>query len=60
MNVTFVTPWLGRPGTVASSQGVGVSVPYRSIHTMPALPPGDSGYQLDDGEIRVLKMHLVF
>ena len=56
-NVTFFTPWLGEPWTVASSQGVGVLIPYRSIHTMSALPTGDSGYQLDDGEGRVLKMH---
>ena len=27
------------------------------IHIMSALPTGDSGYQLDDGEGRVLKMH---
>ena len=30
--------------TVASSLGVGLSVPDRSIHKFHALPPGDSGY----------------
>ena len=30
--------------TVASSSGVGLSVPNRSIHKSHALPPGDSGY----------------
>ena len=55
--MTFVTPWLGGPWTVASSQGAGLSIPYRPIHTMSALPTGDSGYQLDDGEGRVPKMH---
>ena len=31
----------------------------QSIHTMSALPTRDSGYQLDNGEGRVLRMYLV-
>ena len=30
--------------TIASSLGVGLTVPNRSIHKSHALPPGDSGY----------------